>query len=105
MHEGYLFKNNILCLPQSSLRELLTCEAYKGGLMGHFGVERTLNILHEHFFWPKMKHDVIKFCSNCIVCHKAKSKIMHHGLYSSLPIPTSPWIDISMDFVLVLPCF
>ena len=59
--------------------------------------------MYEHFFWPKMKHDVIKFCSNCIVCHKAKSKIMHHGLYTPLSIPTSPWTNISMDFVLGLP--
>ena len=82
-----LCKNNRSCLPQSSLRELMICEAHKRGLIGHFGVEKTLNILHERFFWPKMKHDVIKFCSNCIVCHKAKS--MHHGLYTPLPIPSS----------------
>ena len=68
-HQGYLFKNNRLYLPQSSLRELMICKAHKGGLMGHFGVEKTFNILHEHFFWSKMKHDVIKFCSNCIVYH------------------------------------
>ena len=101
--KGYLFKNNRLCLPQSSLHELMIYEAHKRGLMGHFGVEKTLNILHEHFFWPKMKHDVIKFCSNCIVCYKAKSKIMHHGLYTPLPIPTSPWTNISMDFVVGFP--
>ena len=70
----------------------MICEARKWVLMGHFGVEKTLNILHEHFF-----------CSNCIVCHKRKSKIMHHGLYTPLPIPSSPWTDISMDFVLGLP--
>jgi len=85
------------------LCELIICEAHKGGLIGHFGVEKTSNILHEHFFWPKMKHNVIKFCSNCIVCHKAKSKVMHHGLYTPLPIPTSPWTYISMNFVLGIP--
>jgi hypothetical protein len=33
-----------------SLRELLVREAHGGGLMGHFGVAKTLGILHEHFF-------------------------------------------------------
>ena len=49
-----------------------------------------------------MKHDVHKFCDRFLVCKKAKSKVMHHGLYTLLPIPNSPWINISMDFVLGL---
>ncbi|XP_071902679.1 uncharacterized protein [Coffea arabica] len=39
----------------------------------------------------------------CIVCHKAKSKTQPFGLYTPLPVPTTPWIDISMNFVLELP--
>jgi len=46
---------------------------------------------------------VQKFCECCIVCKKAKSKVMPHGLYTPLPILDSPWIDLSMDFVLGLP--
>jgi len=56
--DGYLFKENRLCVPASSLRELLVREAHGCGLMGHFGVAKTLDVLHEHFYWQKMKRDV-----------------------------------------------
>ncbi|XP_052188792.1 uncharacterized protein LOC127799098 [Diospyros lotus] len=101
--EGYLFKENKLCVPQCSIRELLVREAHGRGLMGHFGEKKTLDVLHEHFFWPKMKRDVKRICDKCITCRKAKSKVLPHGLYKPLPVPNEPWVDISMDFVLGLP--
>uniref|UniRef100_A0A2N9GQ39 Reverse transcriptase n=1 Tax=Fagus sylvatica TaxID=28930 RepID=A0A2N9GQ39_FAGSY len=66
-HDGYLFKESKLCVPSCSMRELLVREAHGGGLMGHFGVKKTLDILHEHFFWPKMKKDVNRICGREIV--------------------------------------
>ncbi|XP_039014624.1 uncharacterized protein LOC120144671, partial [Hibiscus syriacus] len=102
-HDGYLFKEERLCIPQGSFREVLVREAHEGGLMGHFGIGKTLAILKEHLYWPKMKRDVERICHRCIVCKKAKSKVMPHGLYIPLPIPTVPWVDISMDFVMGLP--
>ena len=101
--EGFLFKKNCLCIPNCSLRAVLVREAHGGGLMGHFGVQKTYDILIEHFYWPCMKRDVHKICGQCIVCLKAKSKLQPHGLYTPLPIPDVPWIDLSMDFVLGLP--
>ena len=71
--------------------------------MGHFGVSKTFDILSEHFSWPCMKKHVEKFCGQCIECRQAKSKSSNFGLYTPLPIPTQPWVDISMDFVLGLP--
>jgi hypothetical protein len=59
--------------------------------------------LHEHFFLPKMKHDVERVCPRCITCRQAKSTVLPNGLYTPLPIPSAPWVDISMDFVLGLP--
>lgn len=71
--------------------------------MGHFGVIKTLELLQEHFYWPYMKIDVQKLCERFIVCKKAKSKVLPHGLYTPLPALEFPWVDISMDFVLGLP--
>jgi len=51
------------------------------------------------FYWPSMKKDEKKVCNSCIAFKQAKSKSMPHGLYMPLPIPSSPWIDVSMDFV------
>jgi hypothetical protein len=47
--DGYLFKENRLCVPLSSLSELLVHEWYVSGLMGHFGVAKTLDVFHWHF--------------------------------------------------------
>ena len=73
--EELLFKKNCFCIPNCSLRVVLVREAHEGGLMGHFGVQKTYDILIEHFCWPCMKHDVHKICGQCIVCLKAKSKL------------------------------
>jgi len=103
IHDGFLFKGKRLCMPQGSLRQSLVREAHEGGLMGHFGVTKTLDTLHEHLFWPHMRKFVHSFCNKCITCRKAKYKVQPHGLYTPLLIPDMPWVDISMDFILGLP--
>ena len=32
--------------------------------MGHFGVAKTLDVLHEHFFWPHIDKHVHSLCEN-----------------------------------------
>jgi len=103
VHDGFLFRANKLCVPTSSVRPLLLQESHAGGLMGHFGREKTLELLADHFYWPKMRKDVERFVQRCVTCDKAKSKLNPHGLYTPLPVSNAPWEDISMDFVLGLP--
>jgi hypothetical protein len=71
--------------------------------MGHFRVKKTEDVLATHFFWPRMRRDVERFVARCTTCQKAKSRLNPHGLYMPLPIPSVPWEDISMDFILGLP--
>jgi hypothetical protein len=58
VHNGFLFRSNKLCIPNSSFRLLLSQEAHVGGLMGQFGRDKTFEILAKHFYWPKMRQDV-----------------------------------------------
>jgi hypothetical protein len=99
VQEGFLFKNSRLCIPQCSLRREIIQEVHGGGLAGHFGRDKTLALVQENFFWPKLAHDVECFVKSCKICQIAKST----GLYTPLPVPKAPWEDISLDFVLGLP--
>jgi hypothetical protein len=71
--------------------------------MRHFRVKKIDDVLAAHFFWPKMRRDVERYMSRCMTYNKAKSRLNPHGLYMPLPVPSVPWEDISMDFVLRLP--
>ena len=97
LKEDYLMRANKLCIPESSLCLLLFQEAHGGGLMGHFGCDKTFATLSKNYFWPKMFRNVSRFTNRCFTCRKAKSKAQSHGLYMLLPIPYHPWEDISMD--------
>ncbi|KAK1620798.1 hypothetical protein QYE76_026315 [Lolium multiflorum] len=60
------------------LLTLLRLESHAGGLMGHFGSEKTLLMLADHFYWPKMRRDVDRYVKRCITCNKSKSKLKPH---------------------------
>ena len=102
INDGFLFRANRLCIPVGSVRLLLLQEAHGGGLMGHFGAKKTEEVLSTHFFWPRMRRDVERYMARCATCQKAKSRLNPHGLYMSLPVPSTLWL-IYMDFVLGLP--
>ena len=62
-----------------------------------------LGVLQEHFYWLHMKQYVKRICGRCITSRQAKSRVQLHGFYTTLPIPSEPLVDLSMDFVLGLP--
>jgi len=100
IHDGFLFRGNKLCVPNSLVRLLLLQESHGGVLIGNFGQKKTYEFLQDHFYWPKMQRDIIRFVERCVTYHKAKSKLNPHGFYTPLPTPSIPWEDISMDFIL-----
>ncbi|KAJ0836005.1 putative nucleotidyltransferase, Ribonuclease H [Helianthus annuus] len=101
--QGFLFKKQALCIPRHSIRLSLIKEVHEGGLAGHLGIDKTTAMLQTHFFWPKLNRDVTHMIHRCLPCHQAKSHVHPHGLYLPLPVPVSPWEDVSLDFITGLP--
>ena len=85
------------------MRLNLIKEKHSDGLVGHFGIDKTLGLLKEKCYWPQMYKDVQKFVKSFWVCQDAKGVSQNTGLYTPITISEKPWTDISMDFVLRLP--
>jgi hypothetical protein len=85
------------------MRENLLKEKNSGGLVGHFGHDKTFAKLSESYFWPGMRSEFKKFVDRCKNCQHSKGRKQNAEFYQSLPIPEKLWDEIIMDFVLGLP--
>jgi len=103
IQEGYLFKDTRLCIPKCGTRELHVREVHEGSLAGHYGENKTSLVLKKHYDWPSIDNDVQDILRRCATCQIAKSHSLPQSLYTPLSVPTSPWVDVSIDFVLGLP--
>lgn len=71
---------------------------------GHFGYNKTLELISRDFWWPQMWKAVKDFVQSCDVCSRSKTpRHRPFGLLQPLPIPKQPWSSISMDFITDLP--
>ncbi|GJY27448.1 reverse transcriptase domain-containing protein [Tanacetum coccineum] len=59
--------------------ESIIMEGHAGGLAGHFGVDKIVTWLSEHFYWPGMEHDISRFVERCRVCRVAKTRSTNAG--------------------------
>ena len=59
--DGFVSRANKLSILTSSMHMLLLQEADVGGLMGHFGVKKTDDIIPSHFVWFKMRRAMERF--------------------------------------------
>ncbi|XP_076940379.1 uncharacterized protein LOC143609533 [Bidens hawaiensis] len=97
LHDGFLFKGNQLCIRDSSLRLKIIQELHGEG---HVGRDRTLHLVQSSYFWPTMRKEVDRYVKRCRICQVSKGTATNAGLYMPIPVPSKPWTDISMDFVL-----
>jgi hypothetical protein len=65
LQNGYLFRDNKLCIPKTSMRDFLIWEIHVGGLSGHFGRNKTIEEVERQFFWSSLKGDVAKLVGQC----------------------------------------
>jgi hypothetical protein len=71
----------------TSKRAKLIWESHYSHMVGHFGVEKIVVVLHKHFYWPKLQKNVSKHIRSYTARAIAKTTIKKKGLYTLFPIP------------------
>ncbi|GJU68375.1 putative nucleotidyltransferase, ribonuclease H [Tanacetum coccineum] len=84
LHDGFLFKGNQLCIPDSSMRLQIIKELHGEGHVGH---DRTLQLVQASYFWHTMRKEVDRYVKRCHVCQVSKATATNVGLYMPLPVP------------------
>ncbi|KAK3520635.1 hypothetical protein QTP70_029419 [Hemibagrus guttatus] len=71
---------------------------------GHPGVNETLSLLKDHFWWPNTASDVRRYVQGCRDCAMSKSpRHLPSGKLLPLPVPNRPWSHLGVDFITDLP--
>ena len=61
-----------------------------------------IEAVEQKFYWLSLKKDVTEIVGQCRTCQLAKQQKQIDGPYTSLPVPSFPWQDVSLDFILGL---
>src|SRR5262249_13471271 len=54
LQDGYLFRGDRLCILRTYVRDFLVWELHAGGLVGHFGRDKTIELVERRFYWPSL---------------------------------------------------
>lgn len=103
--DGFLLQNNRIYVPDAKdLRLRILQYKHDHVLSGHFGQNKTLQLVRREYVWPNLRTFVNDFCNSCTSCKRSKApRHKPYGLLKQLPVPERPWNSISMDFIEHLP--
>ena len=67
---------------------------------GHPGVDKTLEMMTQNYWWPRMKKDIQRYVTSCNTCQTVKpDRRAKAAPLRPNEIPEGPWQTISMDMM------
>ena len=103
--DGVLHHQGLPFVPEAIRTELIS-RHHNDPLIGHFGIDKTRELVGRKYYWLSLRKDVKSYVWRCDVCLPLKT--VRHKPYcdlQSLSIPTHWWKNLCMDFVTGLPLF
>ena len=82
-----------ICVPNvDGLRELILEEAHSSRYSIHPGAAKMYQDLRQHYWWRRMKKDIVGFVARCLNCQQVKYEHQRPGgLLQQMDIPEWKW--------------
>jgi len=102
--DGLLYYQGLLYVPKGPCQLQMLQSRHNSPSMGHFGYNKTMELISKDFWWLQMWKTVKDYVTTCDTCSRSKIPCRRpYRLLQPLPIPETPWTCISMDFIVDLP--
>src|ERR671932_1712412 len=99
-----LFRRKVYIPDDVQWQTRVVKEHHNSKFAGHFGQDKTYEMIKRNFWFPGLEAFVRKYVSSCDICQRNKSR--RHKPYKELQglkVPYTLWSHISMDFIIELP--
>lgn len=99
IHENLIWK---LWIPSALTQELIR-NSHKPTVKSHCGIGKTLALLKQYFFWPRMAVQVRNYINNCSLFKeiKAPNRILRPEMGSET-VTYRPWQKIFIDYIFII---
>ena len=103
--EDQLYYQDRLYIPNDEdLQTLIAKCCHDSKIAGHFGQEKSLDIITRDFYWKRITDWVNDYVRSCTICQQAKApRHARFGLLSPLQVPYAASASTSVDFITQLP--
>jgi hypothetical protein len=90
LQDGLLYRKGLLWVPENARNAIFHTE-HSSPVAGHFGQDKTIELIRRNFWWPKLDQEIIEYIRSCLECQKDKAtRHKLYGLLSPLELPYAP---------------
>jgi len=103
--DGLLYPKDRLYIPENeALQTKIAHGCHDSLVAGHFGQEKTIEIVTRDFYWKRLADWIRDNVRSCDEGHHSKSpRHAKYRLLQPLEVPYAAWSSISTDFITQLP--
>ena len=100
VHDHLNRKGKVVVGNNRALRSQIIALFHNSAVGGHSGMTVASKTMSSLFYWKGQQKHIREHVRECTICQRNKHEnVASPGLLQPLPIPSAPFIDISMDFV------